>query len=159
MGKNPIVAVIAVVILIVAAVLIIKNMGGLDTGPTGSSTWYDTGTGELYGAEAGQIPPMPAPSGKEGVGAAVFADGSCDDKADRFIGFLHKYTDKGKADLEATQAKIPVDQAEMTRIAREEKLVKREKDEEWVVAGTEEGAAIIAEASNRGARGCPTHLE
>lgn len=159
MGKNPVVAVIAVIILIVAVVLIIKGMGGEQGGPSGSATWYDTGTGQLYGTKPGQTPPMPAPSGKEGVAASVFSDGSCDNKAERFIGFLFKYTDEGKTQLAAARAKTPVDEMEVQRIATEEKLIKREKDEEWVVQGTEEGAAIMAEVRARRARGCPTHLE
>ena len=159
MGKNPIVAVIAVIILIVAAVMIIKGMTGKTSGPMGDASWYDTGTGELYAGPEGELPPMAAPSGSEGVLAAVFARGSCESKADRFIGYLSKFTEEGKPLLRAAQAELPLEPRKMSAITAEHRLVKREKDTEWVATGTEEGQAIIAETHEKGIRVCLTFLK
>ena len=159
MGKNPIVAVIAVIVLIVAVVLIIKGMTGSSSVPVGQSPWYDTGSGELYGGPADVLPPAPAPSGSDGVLATVYAKGSCENKADRFIAYLSKYTEEGKPMVKTAQAEVPVDPSKMKSIANEHKLIKREKDTEWVAVGTEEGQAIIAETRQKGIRVCPTHLE
>jgi len=159
MGKNPVVAVIAVIVLIVAVVLIIKGMTGSDVGPGGDSTWYDTGSGKLYSGPKGVLPPAPAPSGSDGVSAAVFARGSCDNKADRFIAYLTKYTEEGKTQLKAAQAETPVKIEKMKAITSEHRLIKREKDTQWVAVGTEEGEAIMAETRQKGVRMCPEHLE
>ena len=159
MGKNPAVAVIAVIILIVAVVLIVRGMTSKEVGAGGDAAWYDTGTGELYAGPVGVLPPAPAPSGKEGVSASVFARGSCDNEADRFIAYLSKYTEEGKPLLKAAQAATPLDIGTLQRVAAEHRLIKREKDTEWVVAGTEEGQAIIAETNVKGIRICTTFLK
>jgi len=164
MGKNLVVPVIAVIVLIVAAVLIVRTITGSDVLAAGKGTWYDTGSGKIYGGPAGVLPPVPAPSGKDGVAAAVFSKGACKNSADRYIAYLYKYTEEGKkrmeaAQLEATDDARPDPDVEKIRaITREHRLVKREKDTEWVQLGTEEGAEI-AKSQPKGTRLCPTYIE
>ena len=159
MGKNPVVAVIAVIVLVVAVILIVKSVTRRDVPEAGLATWYDMGSSRLYGAKSEESPPVAAPSGGEGVLAAVYAKGSCDNKADRFIAYLSKYTEEGKTLLKAAEAETRVDIEKMGSITSEHRLVKREKDTEWVAIGTEEGQAIMAEAMQSGGRICPKHLE
>ena len=159
MGKKPVVVVIEVIVLIVVAVLAAKNFMGSDAVAPGTPTWYDTGSGELYPGPKGVKPPAPAPSGKDGVLAAIYAKGSCDDKADRFIGFMLKYTEEGKTLLNAAEAETPPDGAKIEAITATHKLVKREKDTEWVTSGSKEGQAILTEARRGGAQMCHIYLE
>ena len=148
MGKNPVVAIIAVIILIVAIVMIFKPSDTGVVGEAGDAFWYDTGSKELFGAKH-DMPPIKAPSGSEGVSAYVFANGSCDNAADRFIVFLEKFPDKD-AIMNATsmEERIPLIEA---------RLVRRENDADWVAANSEEGMAIVAEekaARDSGATPC-----
>ena len=159
MGKNPVVAVIAVIILIVAVVLIVRGMSDPSRGPVGQGTWYDTGSGEVYGGPNGVLPPAPAPSGKDGVMAAVYSTSTCENKADRYIAYLMKYTEEGKPLVKAAQDDKPIDTVKMTSLMGEHRLVRRENDTEWVAFGTEEGQAILAEVKQTGGRMCPKHIE
>ena len=159
MGRNPIVAVIAVIVLIVAVVLILKGTTGSDAPRAGDSVWYDTGTGELYGGPKGVLAPAPAPSGKEGVTASIFSKGSCENKADRFIGYLSKYTEEGKTLMKEGRAEVPMNIAKLQEAAKEQRLIRREKDTEWVIAGSEEGQEIIGETTAKGTRVCTTFLD
>jgi len=152
MGKNSVVAIIAVIILIAAIVLIARNMsGGFGSGETfGHVFWYDTGSKELYGAPAA-LPPITAPSGSEGVTAYVFAKGSCDNAGDRFIVYLEKYPDKEAV----MNAPTMVERAPLM----EQRLIRREDDADWVEASSDEGVAILAEADAAGQNGvaCPEY--
>lgn len=145
MGKNPVVAVIAVIVLIVAVVIIFRQLGvgaGGIGGPK-DAYWYDLDTGKLFPHKA-VTPPVKAPSGGEGVRAYVYACTSCDDKSDRFIGFLERYSDEGKKILEEGPT---ADSGPMYRVeAMEHSEVRREADAEWVSgANMEEAMALRQE--------------
>ena len=148
MGKNPVVAVIAAIVLIVALIFIFKQMGG--GGGVGSpqdAYWYDLDTGELFGHK-NVTPPVPAPSGGEGVRAHVYACNDCNDKTDRFISFLERYTEEGKKFLEKEQAAgtNPMFRAEALQYSE----VRREEDTEWVSgANMEETIAVRAQYETR----------
>ena len=131
MGKNPVVAVIALVVLAVALFIIIRTLGGGGgtRGNPSDAFWYDLQTGKLFPHE-GAVSPIEAPSGGQGVRAYVFACKSCDDDNDRFIGYLERYTAEGKRIFEAEQAK----NNPMARMAAMSHLeVRREKDTEWLL--------------------------
>ena len=154
MGRNPVVTVIAVIVLIVAVIFIIRGVTDRPI-PVGLATWYDTGTNKLYGAKPDLVPPMPAPSGSEGVRAIIAARGSCYKEADRFIAYLEKYTDDGKVQFKEVQQEHPPDfLAQMTRISMEERLVRREQDDQWFPADSVEGQAIMSVVHERGVRLC-----
>ena len=126
----------------------------------GLANWYDTGTGRLYGAKGELLAPMPAPSGAEGVKAIVCTRGSPENKADRFIAYLEKYTPQGRAQMQAVQQEHPGDFIEqMTRIAAEEKLVKAAQGGQWVPAGSAEGKAVMSAAQGPGIKRCGSYLE
>jgi len=52
--------------------------------------FYDVNDGELFAASAGEIPPIEAPSGGEGVRAYVYACGRCTE-ARLQIGYLERF--------------------------------------------------------------------
>jgi hypothetical protein len=99
-GK-PVAGVVVVVVLVAASVWIASRQKRV-IGPT----YYDLQTGELFEYTGEELPPVVAPSGGEGVVAHVFACGSCDDEQARFIGYLEKYTDEGKAQVRRTAEAI-----------------------------------------------------
>jgi hypothetical protein len=101
LAGKPIVSVVVVVVLIALSVWITSRQGRV-VGPT----YYDVQTGELFPYRGEELPPITAPSGGEGVIAHVFACGSCDDEDARFIGYLEKYTDEGKAQVKRTAEAI-----------------------------------------------------
>ena len=151
MGKNPVVAIVAVIILIVAIIMIAKSMspggGGVEQGET-RAFWYDTGTNKLYGAPP-DVPPLPAPSGSEGVSAFVFAQGSCDNASDRFIGYLEKFPNRDA---------IMAAQGAFERMPlMEEALIRGEDDEDWVLKHSPAGADIMA--ASQGLNQCFTYAE
>ena len=159
MGNNPAVTVIAVVVLIVAAVFIVRSFTGSDVPQAGNANWYDTGTGKLFGGyKMGEAedPPIKLPSGGEGVMARVFTRGTCENQADRYIGFLFKYTEEGKDLMKKARAEDILDIDTMAFVAQKHRLVKGENDTEWFPADSIEGQEILG--STRGVRACETFL-
>ena len=145
MGKNPIVAVVAVIVVVVAVIFMFRGGGGKDLSSSVAQTnWYDTGTGELYGVTptGNEFPPMPAPSGKDGVMAYVFSCTSCTDKGSRFIGYLEKYTDEDKAALADRSGPAGARHAIMNN-----SQVRGEEDTEWVSISSAEGADVVGSAA------------
>ena len=156
MRKKPVVAVIAAIVLVVSVVSIVRYARDTGLPEPGQADWFDMGTGELYGGlKMGEaVPPITLPSGNQGVLAHVFARGSCENQDDRFIGFLCKYTDKGKAMLVEAKARGGVDRGTATRVAMRERLIKRPGDKEWVIASSDEGEAILAPTREKGVAVC-----
>ena len=154
MGKNSVVGVIAAIVLIVAIVMVARSMSGSSGEQTVATTdvlttdvfWYDTGSKELYGAPL-DLPPLKAPSGSDGVIAFVFATGSCDNAADRFIACLMTYADR--------EAVMTAADMETRRALMEKRLVRRETDASWVEASSPEGKAILEEADKAQQNGVP----
>jgi len=58
---------------------------------SGKRWFYNLTTGKLEAIDTRQFPPVLLPSGDVGVVAWVFANGSCENAADRFIGYLERY--------------------------------------------------------------------
>ena len=156
MGRNPVVAATAVVVLVFAMIFIVRHFMDSGLPQPGQANWYDMSTGKFYGGfKVGEaLPPVTLPSGSEGVIAAVFARGSCDNAADRFVGFLYKYTDEGKAMIIKGRAAVPMDLGALQDAAMNERFIKRLDDDRWVVAGSDEGMEIIAPTKEEGVRIC-----
>lgn len=89
-NKNPLVGVVIVVVILVIVVMMIRSNGPVGENPL--AYYYDLQSGELFVANKDDVPPIEAPSGAgNGVLAAVFACGSCENEADRFVGWVSKY--------------------------------------------------------------------
>ena len=148
MGKNPVAAIVAVIILIVAVVMIAKSMSGGSAVQGGDTDafWYDTGSKELYGGPH-DIPPLKAPSGSDGVRAYVFASTSCDKAGDRFISHLETNPDR-EAHLNARSIE------ERVALAGAQ-MIRREADADWVTADSDEGRAILQETFEAGQNNVP----
>lgn len=117
LGGNPALAVVAVIVIIAAIALGFRGSGA---GEFAEGFYYDVDANELFTADYAQQPPIPAPSGGQGVRAHVFSCSDCADPASYFIARLEKYSDEGKRLL----AQIDTADAEQrmqlnARIARE----------------------------------------
>ena len=146
MGKNPVVAVVAAIVLVVAVWLIARSLGfGGGGGGAPHAGWYDLETGTIFGAvDPGDFQTVAAPSGGEAVRARVFACNDCDDADDRFLGFLERYSDEARQVLAEEQAKGNRMMARAAAMAYVE--VRGPEDEEWVGAMDPDGLAIQSEA-------------
>ena len=147
MGKKPVVGVVAAIVLLVALVLIARQLGigsGIGGGPE-DVFWYDLDKGDLF-AHPATIEPVTAPSGGEGVRAHVFACTSCDDQDDRFTAYLERYTDEARRILKEEQAR----NNPMARpMAMAHVLVRRPNDDQWVAATGPQGMQIMQERNSK----------
>ena len=151
MTQNPVVAVIAAIVMIIAVVFVIRHIVGSDAPPENLSFWYDMTSKELYGAPGKLYPPMTAPSGGEGVKARVYTRSTCDKASDRYIGYLVRFTPEAIAAMKAL--KPPIDPGEANRIALEGQYVKTPDDEDWYLAGTPEAREIMGDPRFTGTPG------
>lgn len=110
--------------------------------------YYDLNTGELFTAESGQTPPIKAPSGgtpegkKAGVRAYVLSYVYEPNEAERFIGFLETTATEEMLANAPERVRNPSGANKWAR----GKMIRRVTDAEWVLADTEEGRKIRAEA-------------
>ena len=141
MDKRP----VLVAAFVVATWLLSAGCGGSDPTRPGDTFWWDEGTNELFPESAGKTSPITAPSGSDGFRARVYAEGSCDNAADRFIGYLERHPD-----LEALQQTF-----DANRIAElmAESQIRRPDDGDWVYVDEEEGVAIHREFATKTANG------
>jgi len=103
--------------------------------------FYDTGSGTVYVAPAGTLPPTKAPSGSEGVLAIVLSCGDCAEESSRFVGYLQSFTDEYRRALASGD--------EITeKLLFEGQLFRAVDDETWHSDGPE-AAAIVQNARNR----------
>ncbi|MBI1367013.1 MAG: hypothetical protein GC162_00015 [Planctomycetes bacterium] len=71
------------------------------TRPSPGQAWfYDTTTGVYFTELATRVPPIVSPAGNPAVRAHFFTCGSCEDDAERFLGYYEKYTPEVKRRLE-----------------------------------------------------------
>ena len=145
MAKNPVVAAIAVIVLVVALFFILRQLGLGTRSDPAEAFWYDVDKGVLF-PHVGAVSPIEAPSGGEGVRAFVFACNSCDDDNDRFIGYLERYSEEGKGIIEDGVANN--DQLSSRMRAMEHHEVRRQADADWYLS-SEEIDAIKAEIKKR----------
>lgn len=105
---------------------------------SGAGYWYmDVRNGELFAVAGHELPPVPAPSGAEGVRAYVFGCGSCE-PADRVIAYIEKFTDEGKA----WQRNRPLDETSRNP-GHLLSAVQNGQPTQWVSADSEAGYAIM----------------
>jgi hypothetical protein len=110
--------------------------------------YYDLNTGKLFTAEAGQRPPIKAPSGrtpdgkKAGVRACVLSYVYEPNEAERFVGFLETTA------TEEVLANAPERLRNPSAANKwaQGKMIRRVTDAEWVLADSEEGRKIRQEA-------------
>jgi hypothetical protein len=163
-NNSALVTVLAVVILICSLGFIIFQSRPYSYRPRIVDIYFfDLGTGTIFLGKSNQIAPIDAPSGagpegvQLGVRAYVFSCGSCDNEADRFIGWLERYTPEAKQQLlnppkidEASPAGPEmIDTWEKGHeIARYRKDLKTLK---WVVNNSDAGYKIMQDVQNK----CP----
>jgi hypothetical protein len=110
--------------------------------------YYDLNTGKLFTAESGQTPPIKAPSGrtpegkKAGVRAYVLSYAYEPNEAERFIGFLETTATEEMLANAPARLRKPSGANKWAR----GKMIRRVTDAEWVLADSEEGRKIRAEA-------------
>jgi hypothetical protein len=106
----------AIMLLLGITLLVFRGTGrSAAIEPAPDLAWfYDLETGELFADKAAALPPIDAPSGaNNGVGAVVYACGSCDEDEQR-IGYVQQYSDEGRRamaqlqQLRDAEADIPV---------------------------------------------------
>jgi len=97
-AKNgPAVGVICAAIIAATWLMILRPSRGART--VTSAYYDDLGAERLFTDSPDKKPPIDAPSGHQGVGAAVFACGDCADSGSHFIAYLEKFTDEFKVAL------------------------------------------------------------
>ena len=111
--------------------------------------FYDLNTGKLFVAKSDKVPPIKAPSGPlangqpAGVRAYVFSYEDESDESTRFIGFLEivdPNAKKGEAGSIESGASAGVESIKQWGKGR---LIRRVDDEQWVLANSKEGIAIL----------------
>lgn len=88
-NKKPILLLVGVLVLLGVAVFFLTRSRSSSDDLVGYY-FYDLNTGSLYPQPYNVDAPAKAPSGGDGVYAAVYACHSCDDPDDRFIAYLSK---------------------------------------------------------------------
>jgi hypothetical protein len=106
-------------------------------------------TGDLVAAKLKELPPVTLPSGHQGVLAHVYACGDCAKSDERFIAYLERYTEQGKANLsQVGQPDQPINPTAGLEVA-----VAPQADEEpkWVSVMSGEARSITTAKNRR----CP----
>ena len=137
MAKRPVLVLLGAVVLLAAVTWILSRILIPHHEPPEYTFWYDTGTRRLFPASPMHQPPIPAPSGADGVRAFVFsATGNCNDTGRLAIGYLLTLP-------VASRVSVPIDAA----IA--DGLIRREHGTGWVRASSKEGEMVLAQFRNR----------
>jgi len=134
---------------IVLAILFLGIAGAIALRPkprpqAGGQYFYDLQDKKLYNEKSGVEAPVKAPSGGEGVLAAVYACGSCDNEADHFIAYLSRNSDTYMAAL-ASREPIPAE------VSRQGTLVRATNGSEWFPAPSPQGMQLTESLRTR----CP----
>lgn len=140
--------------VLVLAVSLWRMLGG-GGGAKPDGRWYlDLNTGELFAYRGYELPPIPAPSGGEGVLAHVYACGDCGDPAQRVIVALEKYSPEGKAALTGPVQPPPRTEEMVGRSAPLPSHMLRagdNPDAPWVSFDSAQGRSLL----NRAQQMCP----
>jgi hypothetical protein len=154
-NKHTALATVIAVVLIVGAIVffLLRDRSGATPNP--GVYYYDLGStaanplDRLFPARNLDIPPIDAPSGKTqpdgspaGVRAMVFACGSCDDAAARYIGYL--ITTPGKARGQQGPPGLPTGP-----MGPAGQVIRSPQSETWVPLTSGEGQAIMEAARTR----------
>jgi hypothetical protein len=160
-------------ITVVTVLVLLTTVIGLLSGPKApeiqeyKKAWfYDLNTGKLFVAKSELIPPIEAPSGPlgngkpAGVKAYVFSYTYEPNESERFIGFLETFTSEARENQSRSAKSKGGSASELIKQWGEGRFVRRVEDEQWFAANSDEGRAIIEEASlpnenGEHARYCP----
>ena len=105
--------------------------------------FMDTADGSLFVGKSDELPPIVAPSGKDGVRAFVFACGDCGDESARFTGWLETYTPEAKKAIE-TPAEGPEGGMDNYEIVETGHLVASPTSNgQWFMANSENGMKLM----------------
>lgn len=83
----PIVILVAIVVIGASMVMSFRTVSRAPAPAVVRHYYVDLNTGSLFTATL-QDPPIPSPSGGNGVLAHVFSCGSCDQESDRFVAYV-----------------------------------------------------------------------
>lgn len=136
----------AVVLLGIAAVLVWRFMHTSD-GISERAFFYDLSEGKLFVAERGLVPPIRGMNDatEDGVRAVVVSlSGRPEDKGSWTVAYLETCTPELKQKLDAARAAGSAPEISRTA-AQSLRLVRREKDTDWVSIVTPEGERIVSE--------------
>ena len=149
LNNNSMVMVGATVLLLcVAGWLLYKQIRGSGGGTVGATDvyYYDLDTGSLFTNKNDLYPPIDNPAGAKGKGvlAIVYGCGNCEE-ANRYIGYLQKYTDKAKAIWENPpvldgKIKAPL---EMMEPASGQLVASQKKPTQWHPILSSQGQMIL----------------
>ena len=116
--------------------------------------FYDLNTGKLFVGDRDEIPPIQAPSGKlpdgqlAGVKAYVFSYVHDPNDSERFVGYLEKYTPEGKEIVSSFQRSTRNVTKKLVRKLNKNRFIRKVIDEQWFLAGSEQGRAILREVAH-----------
>ena len=149
------VTIIAVVLLLISLGVIIMTLTPNNPSRIVDVYFMDTADEVLFTATSDQLPPITAPSGKEGVRAFVFSCGDCGDKASQFVGWLETYTAEAKAAISA-----PMDDPEAGmanyELIENGHMVCDPVSKRWVMANSEQGFNIMDMVQTKCGNTAPT---
>ncbi|HCD32286.1 MAG TPA: hypothetical protein DER01_07745 [Phycisphaerales bacterium] len=115
--------------------------------------FMDTADGSIYVDKSDQLPPVTAPSGKDGVRAFVFSCGDCGDESSRFVGWLETYTHEAKkAIMTPVAADNGVDNYELIENGH---MVADPASKKWVKVNSEAGFKIMDQIQNKCGNNAP----
>ncbi|NQU11620.1 hypothetical protein HQ590_12575 [bacterium] len=151
MNTQKVVGIASVLVLVLAVVLILRQLRPPPRPAIPSQDWYyDLNTQQLFAAPVAQLPPIPAPSGPlpdgspAGVRAVVYGCQDCG-AADRSIIYLETYTAAARNEA-ATRLQVTTDgrppQFRPDSATGTGVLVSDPQELNWVDLGTADGQAI-----------------
>ncbi len=132
----------------------VKYKAQADSRVAGGTYYYDTESGGLFSAPGGQIVPIKAPGGKEtGVRAYVYSCTSCQQKDERFIGWLEMYDPAVVKDLQETKAKDQPVSMLITLIQEERPegllVADSQKPDQWISIQSKDGMKLVNKAKDK----------
>jgi hypothetical protein len=141
----------ALIMLTLAAAFFFNSWRASKAGP--QAFFYDLSKGELFTADANLIPPIRGidSSDEDGVKAVVIAP-TPNDKKNRRIAYLERYSPELKRDMEEARAKQTrplIDRGSQQNF----RFVRRAKDADWHPMNSAEGQRIVNEWTTPGPDG------
>lgn len=129
-----VVVAVMVVVLIGAAVIVLRSGSGKPAGRSGSY-YYDLSDGSLFTGAAGQKS-VQTPTGGPAALAHVFSCGNCADSSTHFTGYLERYTDEALAAMASGSADAE------TAFRTGHLVALPDKEPRWTRADSSDGAAV-----------------
>ncbi|HAI14361.1 MAG TPA: hypothetical protein DCM28_21835 [Phycisphaerales bacterium] len=146
--NSAVVTIIAVVLLLVSLGVIIMTLTPKQVGRVVDVYFMDTDDGKLFVDKSDQLPPVVAPSGKDGVRAFIFSCSDCGDEASHFVGWLETYTPAAKKAIEAP-VEGPEGGMDNYELIENGHMVADPVSKKWVPANSEYGFKIMDMIQNK----------